>query len=120
MRVRPRRNENARLRFVRGGRGVNGLRSGCGSGGGGLRPRRARLRARLSHRAGNQTFANGKLASGLSGAADGFSLFTAAALGWFLIGAARLHFTENAFALQFLLEDPEGLIDVVVTNEYLQ
>ncbi len=28
----------------------------------------------------------------------------------------KLHFTENAFALKFLLQSPERLIDIVVAN----
>ncbi len=31
----------------------------------------------------------------------------------------QLHFTEDAFALHFLLEGLEGLINIVVTNENL-
>jgi len=33
--------------------------------------------------------------------------------------AAKLHFAENSLALHFLLEGLEGLIDIVVANEYL-
>jgi hypothetical protein len=33
--------------------------------------------------------------------------------------AAELHLAENPLALHFLLERFEGLIDVVVANEYL-
>jgi hypothetical protein len=31
----------------------------------------------------------------------------------------ELHFAENAFLLQFLLEYPEGLIDIVIANTNL-
>jgi hypothetical protein len=33
------------------------------------------------------------------------------------ISAAAFHFAEEAFALQFLFQDPQGLIDIVVSNE---
>jgi len=32
---------------------------------------------------------------------------------------AKLHRTENAFALHLLLERPKGLVDIVVTDENL-
>ena len=31
----------------------------------------------------------------------------------------QLHFTKHTFALQFLLQRPEGLVDIVVSNHYL-
>ncbi|KHA50918.1 30S ribosomal protein S21 [Sulfitobacter geojensis] len=31
----------------------------------------------------------------------------------------KLHFTKYAFALEFFLQSPKGLIDVVVTNTNL-
>ena len=33
--------------------------------------------------------------------------------------SAELHFSENTLTLHFLLQRFEGLIDVVVANEYL-
>src|ERR1700729_51268 len=33
--------------------------------------------------------------------------------------SAKLHFAEDSFALHLLLEGLEGLIDIVVANEYL-
>jgi hypothetical protein len=33
--------------------------------------------------------------------------------------AAKLHFAENALALHLLFQRLQGLIDVVVANEYL-
>ena len=33
---------------------------------------------------------------------------------------AKLHLAKQAFALQFLFQDLEGLLDVVVSDEYLQ
>jgi hypothetical protein len=61
-----------------------------------------------------------ELARGLSGAPNGFGLLAGLALGGLLIGLALPHFPEDAFALHLLLQHPQGLIDVVVANEYLQ
>ncbi len=36
------------------------------------------------------------------------------------ISAAAFHFAEKTFALQFLFQDPQGLIDIVVSNENFQ
>lgn len=66
-----------------------------------------------------ETFAFQTLAFQLTGATHGFGLFSGAALRGLLVIATQLHFTENPFALHFLLERLQGLIDVVVTNEYL-
>jgi hypothetical protein len=32
--------------------------------------------------------------------------------------AAELHLAEDALALHLLLQDPESLVDIVVTDEY--
>jgi hypothetical protein len=70
--------------------------------------------------AGNKTtFALQALAGQLANAANGFSLFTGTLLRWLFVVVAHLHFTEDAFALHLLLERPEGLIDVVIADEYL-
>jgi hypothetical protein len=62
----------------------------------------------------------GLLASELAGAADCFSLFPVRFFGRLLIKSSSLHLAKNAFALHFLLEYPQSLVDVVVANEYLQ
>ncbi len=49
-------------------------------------------------------------------AADGFGLFSCALFGRLFIGAARLDFPEDTFTLHLLLQDPEGLIDIVISN----
>ena len=47
------------------------------------------------------------------------SLFTGSAFGRFFVGTAQFHFTEDALALHLLLQDLQGLIDVIVTNRDL-
>ena len=46
-------------------------------------------------------------------------LFAGPALGRLFVGTAELHFTEDAFALHLLLQDLQGLVDIVVTNRDL-
>jgi len=70
-------------------------------------------------RHGQQTFALETLARQLAGAAHGFGLFTGALFGGLLVVSAHLHFTEDAFALHFLLERAESLVNIVIANEYL-
>jgi hypothetical protein len=67
-----------------------------------------------------QAFALHLLAGELALAADGFSLFARSLFRGLFISAARLHFAKYAFALQLLLQNPECLIDVVVSDENLQ
>lgn len=50
----------------------------------------------------------------------GFRLFPDALLGRLLVCTAGFHLAEDALTLQLLLQDPEGLIDIVVSNENLQ
>src|SRR5918994_1664994 len=78
----------------------------------------ARTGLRLGSR--DQTFADGLLAGGLAIAPDGLGLLAGLSLGGLLIGLPRLHFAEDPFALHLLLENPEGLIDVVVAYQNLQ
>src|SRR5215510_14985598 len=53
-------------------------------------------------------------------APDGFRLLAGLALRRFFIRLAALHLTKNALTLHLLFEHPESLIDIVVSNEYLQ
>jgi hypothetical protein len=71
-------------------------------------------------RAGSETFALRHLSSGLAGPANRFALFARTLLRWLFVGAPTLHLAEQAFALQLLLQRPERLVDIVVTNEDLQ
>lgn len=60
------------------------------------------------------------LASELAGSADCFSPFARHFFGRLLVKSSALHFAKNALALHLLLKYAKGLVDVVVTNEYLQ
>src|SRR5262245_32792927 len=69
---------------------------------------------------GDQAFALSLFPGSLARTSDGFRLLAGLALRRFFIRLATLHLTKNALALQFLFEDPERLIDIVVANEYPQ
>jgi hypothetical protein len=81
----------------------------------------SRCSSRSSSRAAatNQTFTLKTLASQLANAANRFSLFAGALFRGLLVVVAHLHFPENAFALHFLLESAERLINVVIADKYL-
>jgi uncharacterized membrane protein (UPF0136 family) len=86
-----------------------------------LRP--ARTDAALASAAlatAKKTFALGALAGQLARAAHGLGLFAGALLGGLFVVAAQLHLAENAFALHLLLQDAQRLVDIVVTDKYLQ
>lgn len=55
----------------------------------------------------------------LAGPTNSLRLFASTPLRRLFVGPAKLHLAEDAFALHFLLQDLEGLIDIVVTNRYL-
>jgi hypothetical protein len=57
---------------------------------------------------------------GLSRPPDGLGSLAVLSLGRFFVGLAPLHLTEHTLALHLLLENLEGLIDIVVANEDLQ
>src|SRR5262245_48292869 len=69
---------------------------------------------------GDQAFALSLFPGSLARASDGFRFLANLALRRFFMRLATLHLTKNALALQFLFEDPERLIDIVVANEYPQ
>jgi hypothetical protein len=71
-------------------------------------------------RHGDQAFALRLFPGRLARAADGFRLLAGLALGRFFIRLAAFHLTKNALALHLLLEDSQGLIDIVVSNDDLQ
>ena len=56
----------------------------------------------------------------LAGATDGLGLLACLLFGGLLVVVAQLHLAEDAFALEALLENPEGLVDIVVADLYLQ
>lgn len=66
-----------------------------------------------------QAFALGALAGKLPCAANGFSLLASLLLRRLFVMRAEFHFPEDAFALHFLLERAEGLIDVIVADDDL-
>jgi hypothetical protein len=68
----------------------------------------------------DQAFALGQFPGSFARASDSFCLLTGFALGRFFVRLATPHLAKNALALHLLLQDPEGLIDIVVANEYLQ
>jgi hypothetical protein len=41
-------------------------------------------------------------------------------LGWLFVGFPALQFTKKAFALELLFQDPQCLIDIIITNENFQ
>ena len=69
---------------------------------------------------GDQAFALSLFPGSLARTSDGFRLLAGLALGRFFIRLAALHLAKNALALHLLFEHPESLIDIVVSNEYLQ
>lgn len=68
----------------------------------------------------DQTFAFSELARGLSSPANCLAFLPRSSLGWLFVGFPALQFTEKAFALELLFQDPQCLIDIIVTNENFQ
>ncbi len=66
-----------------------------------------------------QTFALKAFASQLACATHSFSFFTGLLLGWFFIEIPHFHFAEYAFTLEFLFQRLQGLINIVIADEYL-
>lgn len=66
--------------------------------------------------AGDEPLALRALACKFPGPANGLSGFARPLLGRLFVSAAAFHFAEDAFALQFLFQDPKGLINIVVSN----
>ncbi len=92
------------------------LRVMASSSGKGLKPQLAaagssRSRARL----GDQALALGLFARSLARSANGLARLPSSFFGRLFVGAAALHFAKQAFALKFLLQDPQGLVDIVVS-----
>ena len=68
----------------------------------------------------DQTFAFSELARGLSSSANCLAFLPRSSLGWFFVGFSALQFTEKAFPLELLFQNPQCLIDIIVTNENFQ
>lgn len=75
---------------------------------------------RPSPTAGDESLALCPFARQLAGPANGLIGLSGPLLGRLLVSPTAFHLAEDAFALQFLFEDPKGLIDVVVSDENLQ
>jgi hypothetical protein len=60
------------------------------------------------------------LARELTGAADGLSFLSSALFRRFLVKSTAFHLPEDAFALHLPLQCFERLVDVVVSDKYLQ
>jgi len=56
------------------------------------------------------------LAHEFANAAGRFGRFARPALRWLFISAAVFHFPKHAFTLQLLLQNPERLIHIIVSN----
>ena len=69
--------------------------------------------------AGNEPLALSTLAGELASPADGLSAFARFLLGRLFVVIAKLHFTEDAFALHLLLQRFQRLVDVVVPDDDL-
>jgi hypothetical protein len=67
-----------------------------------------------------QAFALSELPCGLFSPANPLALLPHSFLRRLFIGSPPLNFTEEPFALELLLQDPEGLVDIVVANENFQ
>ncbi len=78
--------------------------------------RRERARS-ISPRAGlEQAFALGPLACKLARPANSLSFLTRLLFRGLLKKCPRLHFAEQAFALHFLLQRAQRLLDIIVAN----
>ncbi|KFL25896.1 hypothetical protein JP74_15640 [Devosia sp. 17-2-E-8] len=71
-------------------------------------------------RCSDQPFADHLFTHVLAGAPHGLSLLPCSRFGRFLVIFPTLHFPEHAFSLEALLQNTEGLIDVVVAYQNLQ
>jgi len=69
---------------------------------------------------GDQAFADSLFTRVLAGTANGFAFLAHALFRGLLEILPKLHLTENAFALKSLLENAEGLFDIVVADLNLQ
>ena len=68
----------------------------------------------------HQTFALSLFAGELAGSADRLVFLSRRLLRRLFVKPSALHFAEDSFALHFLFQHPKRLVDIVVTDEYLQ
>ena len=81
--------------------------------------RRARRPCRFLRRC-NEPFPDRLLAGEFPGAAYSLRLFPGCPLRRFLIETPLFHLSKDALALHFLFQNTERLVDIVVSNQYLQ
>ena len=67
--------------------------------------------------AGTGEIALCSLTGKFSSAPHGFGLFPGAFFGGFFVGGAKFHRAEDAFALKLFLENLEGLVNVVISDD---
>jgi hypothetical protein len=67
-----------------------------------------------------QAFALSRLTRGFSASADGLALLSRSTLGRLFIRAPAFHLAKQAFALELLLQDPQGLFDIIFANKDFQ
>jgi len=75
---------------------------------------------RLHERPCNQALALSELPRGLFSPADALTLLTHFSLRRLLIGSPPLYFAKEPFALKLLLQNSQGLFDIIVANENFQ
>src|SRR5215203_3366956 len=78
------------------------------------------LRLQLLFGIGDKSFALRLLARELPCPADRLGLFPVLPLGGLFVRIALLHLAKHAFALHFLFQNAERLVDVVIADEDLQ
>ena len=69
---------------------------------------------------GDETLIDRLLAGKFARTTDRFPFLPRSSLGWLLVKSSALHLPEHAFALHLLFQYLEGLVDVVVSYQYLQ
>src|SRR5262245_65925928 len=74
----------------------------------------------LLARSGDQAFTLRLLAGVFAPSADCFSFFSCRLLRWLLVVPLAFQLPKNAFTLHLLFQNAQCLVNVVVTDEYLQ
>jgi hypothetical protein len=74
----------------------------------------------LNSRTRQQALTFRKLARRLSAPTDSLHFLSRFSFGGLFIGFSALDFTEQAIALKFLFQNPEGMVDIVIANENFQ
>jgi len=67
-----------------------------------------------------KTLALGSFSQQLALTTTSFAFFTSPLFRRFFIEIAQFHFTKDAFALHFLFQGAERLIDIIVSDMYQQ